>query len=587
MPRVPALQGPSGRTRLPISPLVFAQNASSSSPDRRLTTSLTPRVVERVAIHGTPGVIFTQPPRRPHTQPTTRYRHQTNSFSFDDSERSAVAYEQERASSPSSTDSQPRPAGDRSLHEELRGSSLTSSRVLSNATSHLETEVQHLSIGNHTVVYRPSTSIAERQDVPIDSSQSSRTIHFTSPQLPTLTTPHSTAERSPSQNGSLAGSQPTSPALSQFASPTRSSSRSVGRNVVVYNPTSPVRTSARTTAAHDVVQLTGPIRSTSHSPTRDGWVHIESPPPYESRMSRTPVSADSCLSDCTAEGQKSSGGRIGRAIGRVFSGRRPRTPSDPFPYAHMMTPATQQILRQDSTQDFQLEHRMVPRTEPRPRRRRQRGRLPSEQFEYSNFMTSAAQLHDQSNRLEDVATQGQDHDRPAFSMPTETWNPVESMRTDSAQSQDQSTQRPRTPGRSTYRVYDDSLPPSSQPQTPANLPESRHRSRFHPSFTMPTRRPGSPSRWARPSLDAGLAPPRVDQDGYELRPRYRGPGSPVGMRSVGFEGLFGGRENGDDEEMWTRGLQTRNGLSSRGGRRADRILPSPGETRDREDRRRP
>lgn len=43
---------------------------------------------------------------------------------------------------------------------------------------------------------------------------------------------------------------------------------------------------------------------------------------------------------------------------------------------------------------------------------------------------------------------------------------------------------PKTPSGS-YQVYNDKMPPELQPQTPANLPESRHRSRYHPSYTAP------------------------------------------------------------------------------------------------------
>ncbi|XXG97929.1 hypothetical protein Hte_004245 [Hypoxylon texense] len=42
-----------------------------------------------------------------------------------------------------------------------------------------------------------------------------------------------------------------------------------------------------------------------------------------------------------------------------------------------------------------------------------------------------------------------------------------------------------------FRVYDDSLPASSQPQTPHNLPEARHQSHLHGSYTAPLPRPGS------------------------------------------------------------------------------------------------
>ncbi|RAL67226.1 hypothetical protein DID88_008001 [Monilinia fructigena] len=137
----PAAQMLQGRARLPRSPLFLAQNASSS-PERRSIANLTPRVVTRIATHNTPSYLPTEPDQRPGSssrlhstrQPRT-LRHQTNSFSFDDSERSSVAYEQERALSSSTTDSRPRPSESLNLRQELRGSSLQSSRIPSLASS--------------------------------------------------------------------------------------------------------------------------------------------------------------------------------------------------------------------------------------------------------------------------------------------------------------------------------------------------------------------------------------------------------------------------------------------------------------------
>jgi hypothetical protein len=75
---------------LPRSPLYLSQNASSSSPIHSLTISLTPRVVSRTMTHSTPGLLFAQPARRP------RYRHRTNSFSYDGSDRNSTVHEQQR-----------------------------------------------------------------------------------------------------------------------------------------------------------------------------------------------------------------------------------------------------------------------------------------------------------------------------------------------------------------------------------------------------------------------------------------------------------------------------------------------------------
>jgi hypothetical protein len=120
------------RNRLPLprSPLFLSQNASSS-PEHRPTSGLTPRFESSVAFHNTPGIMFAQPARRMQRSAPRRFRHQTNSFSFDSSERASAAYEQERVTSISTNDSTPVPSDDRTLHEELRGSSLQSSRVVS------------------------------------------------------------------------------------------------------------------------------------------------------------------------------------------------------------------------------------------------------------------------------------------------------------------------------------------------------------------------------------------------------------------------------------------------------------------------
>jgi hypothetical protein len=126
--RLPDANRLRNRVPLPRSPLFLSQNASSS-PDHRPTSGLTPRVESSVAIHNTPGIMFAQPARRMRRPAPRRLRHQTNNFSFDSSERASAAYEQERAASISTNDSTTVPSGDRSLHEELRGSSLQSSSV--------------------------------------------------------------------------------------------------------------------------------------------------------------------------------------------------------------------------------------------------------------------------------------------------------------------------------------------------------------------------------------------------------------------------------------------------------------------------
>lgn len=82
-----------------------------------------------------------------------------------------------------------------------------------------------------------------------------------------------------------------------------------------------------------------------------------------------------------------------------------------------------------------------------------------------------------------------------------------------------------------FQIYDDSLPASSQPQTPQNLPESRHRSRLAGAFTAPVTRIGS--RFHGTHRLTG-------QWGNRRTP------SPEGVETPGFRGLYGGLENTDD-----------------------------------------
>lgn len=95
-----------------------------------MTSSLSPRVASRVASYNSPGILFSQPARR-----SARFRHQTNSFSYDESERASAVYEQERIVSSSTMNSHLRPSDDLTLMEELRGSSLHSSAPNSSRSS--------------------------------------------------------------------------------------------------------------------------------------------------------------------------------------------------------------------------------------------------------------------------------------------------------------------------------------------------------------------------------------------------------------------------------------------------------------------
>jgi hypothetical protein len=229
--------------------------------------------VSRIATHNTPGIIFSQPARRHgvHTirQPRT-LRHQTNSFSFDDSERSSVAYEQERVSSSSTTDSIPRPTESLNLHQELRGSSLQSSRQPSLSTSaHGVTEAgssASLSNQNKCAPEADADQYSEEES----SSPCSPTIEQIlasakssgtgSPQLP-LPPPFSTVSRSVSRAGSLPSS-PRSGGHDKFpdTSPVRSPSESLPRRAP--NPTTSSPSSPRS-REHDMAPTSSPPVSKS------------------------------------------------------------------------------------------------------------------------------------------------------------------------------------------------------------------------------------------------------------------------------------------------------------------------------------
>ncbi|KAI6708055.1 hypothetical protein JHW43_009423 [Diplocarpon mali] len=214
--------------QLPRSPLFLSQNASSS-PER--TTSLTPRVASRVANQNTPGIIFSQPPRRPPrsgASSTRAFRHQTNSFSFDSSERSSAAYEQERTVS-SSTEGRSRGSDNVNLYEDLRGSSLQGSRNPSADSTDL-VEIRKKSDG-------------ESDPGPVNSEHEEygRTqFIFSSPQL-SLPPPFSAVSRSVSRAESLPSSPSRDHSLNPLLSPIRSSSttpvQAVERGYSVHAPT--------------------------------------------------------------------------------------------------------------------------------------------------------------------------------------------------------------------------------------------------------------------------------------------------------------------------------------------------------------
>ncbi|KAK3489826.1 hypothetical protein B0T13DRAFT_491169 [Neurospora crassa] len=99
----------------------------------------------------------------------------------------------------------------------------------------------------------------------------------------------------------------------------------------------------------------------------------------------------------------------------------------------------------------------------------------------------------------------------------------------------------RTPAM--FRVYNDSLPASSQPRTPQNLPEARHQSRLvgQGSFTVP-------AGW-RTSFSLEQRTPTTSQALRRMRHGGRREPSPQGLRTPGMVGLYGGTENHTDDGL--------------------------------------
>lgn len=107
------------RTKLPLprSPL-FRTQITSTSPERILTSSLSPRLPS----HGTPGVLFSQHARRRRS-----YRPRTISYSYVESERASLAHDDEQLPKVEGFPDGKLASLPRNLQEELRGSSLQSS----------------------------------------------------------------------------------------------------------------------------------------------------------------------------------------------------------------------------------------------------------------------------------------------------------------------------------------------------------------------------------------------------------------------------------------------------------------------------
>ncbi|POR35004.1 Uncharacterized protein TPAR_04787 [Tolypocladium paradoxum] len=94
-------------------------------------------------------------------------------------------------------------------------------------------------------------------------------------------------------------------------------------------------------------------------------------------------------------------------------------------------------------------------------------------------------------------------------------------------------------------VYDDSLPETSQPPSADYLPESRHQSRVDGTTAVPA------DRLTRPQVRVS-APEQSQQTHSPVRrlASSRRGDSPVGLTTPGFQGLYGGIENTDEEALY-------------------------------------
>ncbi|TAQ89286.1 hypothetical protein B7494_g2361 [Chlorociboria aeruginascens] len=346
------------------SPLLLSSN-TYDSPESRSTYSVTPRVTSRVASHNTPGIIFSRPARRRPQQSVVTFRHQTNSFSFDTSERASAAYELDRVSSVSTINSRPRSSEIVSLHEELRGSSLqsldTPFRARSAAPSPSPGPVEIPEDGNTSFFSAPETQ--DNLETQIQNSEepniSQRATSLGCPQL-SLPPPFSTTPRSSSRAESLPS----------------------GLNDPAIQSTSSTN------------------REPSVSPTK-GIVEGEDSTLLQEETDNAKLSPQSIV------GRSASG--ILRVAERLFSSYRARSP-----LGRASSPVHSSLSTSATSTPRQLPYRLSSR-EKAP---------------------------------------------------------------------------PSTPSRS-YQVYNDAVSPESQPQTPANLPEARHQSRYHSSYTAPITRAGT------------------------------------------------------------------------------------------------
>ncbi|KAM7220885.1 hypothetical protein V8F06_003779 [Rhypophila decipiens] len=146
---------------------------------------------------------------------------------------------------------------------------------------------------------------------------------------------------------------------------------------------------------------------------------------------------------------------------------------------------------------------------------------------------SASGTQPQSDGAQDTTTHGP---RPRHREMISDSRPPASAPRPSSPGSPSSPTLPLTPSR--FQIYNDSLPASSQPQTPQNLPEARHRSRMREFWTAPA--------GASSSRVAPIRTPATNR----VR-RLRGHRSPPGLQAPeGFMGLYGGTENIDDSVLF-------------------------------------
>ncbi|RKF56302.1 hypothetical protein OnM2_082028 [Erysiphe neolycopersici] len=102
-----------------------------------------------------------------------------------------------------------------------------------------------------------------------------------------------------------------------------------------------------------------------------------------------------------------------------------------------------------------------------------------------------------------------------------------------------------------YQVYNDEMPPELQPQTPANLPESRHRSRYHPSFTAPD------LQYFRRDHTADFSNDSKPMDLSPVTSQVRSTRNitSAGLSLNNFDILYGRREDGDNMQNCVEGLR--------------------------------